>query len=551
MRKSIRWIVKAIWLFWVVAPAGAFQPVDTQTTGQPLAPPEALARLRVPEGFRVTLAAAEPDVRQPIALAYDGRGRVWVAESYSYKGADFTDETHDRLVIFDDQDGDGVFETRKVFYDRLNRLTGLTLGFGGVWVATAPTVQFIPDRDRNDVPDGAPEVVLDGWTLSAEHNSVNGLFWGPDGWLYGRHGIKSPSRPGVPGTPEAQRPTVSCAIWRYHPVWRVFDVVAEGSVNPWGFDFDDRGQMFMSSSVVDHLWHVVPGAKFKRWLGRETQVYPHLYDLMDPANDHSHREPDANGVFAGGHSHTAATIYLGDRWPEEYRGSLFMSNIHGRRINRDTLRVEDTPVGRAVASHAPDFLVANDPWFRAVSFDYGPDGDVVMSDWSDFGECHDRDGVHRSSGRLYKITYGKPLKITVDVDAASSAQLVAWQFHRNDWYVRQARRVLQERASQGEDMAEVHRQLLAEFEATRPVERRLRSLWALYVTQGAHGGSKVCWTIRSLIFGIGRFVFLLIEGRCRESRPADWWRVRKRRPRGGSDWLSLPRCQLLAMSDGL
>lgn len=97
-------------------------------------------------------------------------------------------------------------------------------------------------------------------------------------------------------------------------------------------------------------------------------------------------------------------IYLGGKWPKEFRNTIFMCNTHGRRINRDRL-IRDGNGYRG--THASDFLLANDPWFRGVEMKYGPDGDVYLSDWSDLGECHDRDGVHRSSGRIYKITYAQ------------------------------------------------------------------------------------------------------------------------------------------------
>jgi hypothetical protein len=135
--------------------ADDFSPVNTQAEGEhPLPPAEAVKRLRVPDGFKVTLAAAESDVRQPIAMAFDDRGRLWVAESYSYNGSKFTDETHDRILIFEDSTGDGVLDRRKVFCDGLTHLTGLQLGFGGVWITAPPNLSFIPARDADDVPDG-------------------------------------------------------------------------------------------------------------------------------------------------------------------------------------------------------------------------------------------------------------------------------------------------------------------------------------------------------------------------------------------------------------
>ena len=481
----------------------SWQPLNTQSSGQhPPSPQQSLRNLHLPEGFQVTLAAAEPDVRQPIAIAFDDRGRLWVAESYSYDGSDFTDERRDRIVIFDDVDGDGVFDQRKVFHDGLNRLTGLTIGFGGVWITTPPHLEFIPDRDADDRPDGEPIVHLDGWSLAAEHNSVNGLTWGPDGWLYGRHGIKQPSLVGRPGDNQKDRTPLSCCIWRYHPTQMTFEVVADGTVNPWGLDFDDQGHAFCSTSVVEHLWHVVPGARFSRRKGRDSHPNPYSYELMDSTSDHLHwgsssfakqdRVAQGNDLFGGGHSHCDAMIYLGDRWPRKYRGSVFMSNIHGRRINQDRFQRDST--GRLTATHVDDFLVSSDPWFRAVSIEYGPDGDVYVTDWSDLGECHDREGIHRTSGRIYKITWGKPRRVDVNLATETDERLVELQLHENDWFVRHARRLLQERAASGKPMRQVHQLLRDMFRTRSDVARKLRALWALHVTDGL----SVDWLIPQL-----------------------------------------------------
>ncbi len=96
-------------------------------------------------------------------------------------------------------------------------------------------------------------------------------------------------------------------------------------------------------------------------------------------------------------------IYLGDNWPDEYRNSLFTCNIHGNRVNHDLLERHGSGY---VGKHAPDFLLANDAWFRGVSLTYGPDGRVYVIDWSDTGECHENDahGAHHDSGRIYKIS---------------------------------------------------------------------------------------------------------------------------------------------------
>ena len=219
----------------------------------------------MPEGFEVTLFAGEPHVRQPIAMEFDDRGRLWVAEFYSYRN--WKPEGKDRILIFEDTDGDGRFDKRKVFWDKGNYLTGLQLGFGGVWICNAPTLAFIPDRDGDDVPDGPPEVLLDGWSTEGKHNVLNGLKWGPDGWLYGMNGITAPSKVGKPGTPDDKRIDINCGIWRYHPTRHNFEVVAHGTTNPFGMDFDEHGQAFFTNCVIGHLWHLIPGAHYKRMFG--------------------------------------------------------------------------------------------------------------------------------------------------------------------------------------------------------------------------------------------------------------------------------------------
>jgi putative membrane-bound dehydrogenase-like protein len=494
--RFIRWLV--VGLAMIVVPGSNvdgqdFVPANTQADGEgPLPPAQAIKRLRVADGFRITLAAAEPDVRQPIAITFDDRGRLWVAESYSYDGSTFTDEQQDRILIFEDTTGDGVLDRRKVFCDGLTHLTGLEIGFGGVWITAPPHLSFIPDRNQDDVPDGDVVKHLDGWSLKAEHNSVNGLTWGPDGWMYGRHGIKQTSRVGRPGDTPESRVELSCSIWRYHPTRHEFEVVADGTINPWGLDFDDHGQGFLTTSVVEHLWHLVPGAHYERWKDRGVHFDPYVYEAMSATSDHLHwafgswdkagRMARGNQDHGGGHSHCDAMIYLGDRWPAAYRGTLLTSNIHGRRVNRDRL-VRRNGVYRG--EHADDFLVADDPWFRAVSMEYGPDGDIYLTDWSDNGECHDRDGVHRTSGRIYKVTWGDPRLVKVDLRMTSNEQLVKYQLHANDWYVRHARRILQERSIAGQSLTKAHAELRSLFDRLPDVTRKLRCLWALYVSGGA------------------------------------------------------------------
>ncbi len=174
-------------------------------------------------------------------------------------------------------------------------------------------------------------------------------------------------------------------------------------------------------------------------------------------------------------------VYLGDNWPARYRNTVFMHNIHGRRINNDILRRAGSGY---TASHGADVLRSRDPWYMGVTLQYGPDGAVYSSDWSDTGECHSVKNTRRETGRIYKIAYGKPDTRAVDLSKLSDQQLVKLQLHANDWHVRHARRLLHERTAAGKDMAAVRRQLFRMFAEHAEVPRKLRALWALQVTGG-------------------------------------------------------------------
>ncbi len=209
-----------------------------------LPPEKAAAAMTVPEGFVVKLFAGEPDVRQPIAFCLDDRGRLWVAEAYSYPVRRPDKEAKDRILIFEDTDGDGKFDKRTVFMEGLNLVSGLEIGFGGVWIGAAPYLMFVPIKPGEDKPAGKPRILLDGWHYEDTHETLNAFCWGPDGWLYGCHGVFTHSRVGKPGTPDKDRVPLNAGVWRYHPTKHVFEVFAHGTSNPWGLDFDVHGQAF-------------------------------------------------------------------------------------------------------------------------------------------------------------------------------------------------------------------------------------------------------------------------------------------------------------------
>ncbi len=444
-----------------LAPSPAFPtPHDTEpaSSGLPLSPEEAAKGFQVPPGFHVSVFAAEPDVRNPIAMAWDGRGRLWVAENYTYadrsKVYDFS--LRDRVLIFEDRDNDGKFDERKVFTDDVQLLTSVEVGRGGVWLMTPPQLIFIPDKDRDDHPDSEPVVMLDGFTPSRDnyHTFANGIKWGPDGWLYGRCGASSPGRIGVPGTPDAERVPLNGGIWRFHPTHKTFEVLCHGTTNPWGHDWNANGDGFFVNTVNGHLWQIIPGAHYKRPHSEDPN--PYVYEMIDTHADHYHwdtgkdwtdsRNPvGKHDELGGGHAHSGCLIYQGGNWPRKYDGMLLTLNLHGRRVNVDWLEEEGTGY---VAGHDPDILKSADPWFRGIDLSSGPDGSVFILDWSDTGECHDTTGVHRSSGRIYKVSYGTPKRLPLeDVHSLSNLELIELHSHNSNgviksWFARQARQEL-------------------------------------------------------------------------------------------------------------
>lgn len=477
-------IVPLVGLTVVLYGLGQSQSQETSVDA-PLPPEEAAATMVVPEGFRVTLFAGEPDVRQPVGFCIDDRGRLWVAEAFNYPK--HGTGPGDRILIFEDSDGDGRFDKKTVFTDQLNYVSGIEVGFGGAWVMSPPFFYFIPDRDGDDKPDGPAELLLDGFGNHAnEHNIANGFSWGPDGWLYGTHGRTNWSMIGKPGTPEAERIRFDGGVWRYHPVRKVWEPFADGTTNPWGIDWDDYGEGFVCNCVDPHLFHVIQGAHYEPWRNRQSSEF--AYERIPSIADHLHWDggpniraglgTDAVNDMGGGHAHCGTMVYLGDNWPDKYRNTVFMNNIHGKRINNDILRRSGSGY---VATHGRDLMRAKDKWYMGVTLRYGPDGGAFASDWSDTGECHSRVNTQKATGRIFKITYGQPAHANVDLAKLSDVELAKLQLHKNDWYVQHARRLLQERAAAGKDLTEVRRILQNMFREQTDVTRQLRALWALLV----------------------------------------------------------------------
>ena len=436
-----------------------------------LTPPKAIEKMTFPDGFSVNTFAAEPDVIQPFAFCFDARGRIWVAENLNYKSRrsdTFKQGPKGRIIILEDTDGDGVFNTRKVFKEEIFFPSGLSVGFGGVWVGSPPNLLFIPDRNGDDVPDGEPEIVLDGWGRHDRHETLNSFLWGPDGWLYGCHGVFTHSKVGKPGAPAHERTPINAGVWRYHPVKKKFEVFAWGTSNPWGMDFDNHGQMFLTACVIPHLWHIIQGGRYHRQGGRHFN--PNVFDDIKTIADHRHKS-----------AHGGARFYLADAFPEKYRDRLFMCNIHQHAMLTDILERRGSGF---TASHGDDFLNSNDQQWLGFNLEIGPEGAVYVIDWHDADICG-RKVHHPETGRVFRIAYeGTKNQVNINLAALGDSELVNLQLHDNDWYVRHARRLLHERAASKKLDETTHAKLIDILNNRKEVPKKLRALWCLHVTGG-------------------------------------------------------------------
>ena len=424
----------------------------------------AAAAMKVPEGFSVEPIVGEPDVVQPIAYTLDDRGRLWVVENTNYPNC--PGEAKDRVLVLESTNNDGKFDKKTVFWDKATFTSGLAVGFGGVWLGSPPNLLFIPDRNGDAVPDGAPQIVLDGWGNQDTHETFNDFIWGPDGWLYGTQGIFTESHVGKPGSTPAERVSINAGVWRYHPTKKLFERWAEGVSNQWGLDWNDQGEAFFAACVISHMWHGIQGAHYERQAGKHDN--PHLYgDIQTIAWGRYEK-----AAYCGG------MIYLGGAFPEEWRNRIFFHDIHMNKMRCEEL-VRDGSGYRSVRK--PELLSTTDAWFRGLSPQYGPDGGVFLNDWYDKVPCHQqKEFTDRSNGRIYKIVNKAVQPVKVDLEKASDSELVQMQLHQNDWYVRHARRLLQERGANSQTTEALEKVLLENPDDTR----QLRALWTLHV-QGA------------------------------------------------------------------
>ncbi len=375
-------------------------------SGQPyLKPQETVDKFKVPPEFEVKLFAGEPDCVNPIAFTIDEKGRVWVVECFEYPSRTPKGKApRDRIIILEDTDGDGVCDKRTIFAEgkdfpvpeerqkaglgAFDMASGIEVGHGGVYVGAPPYLWYIENKDGKR---GKFEVLLKGFGSQDTHETLNTFQWGPDGWLYGLHGVFTQSNVKPLDGPETR---MNAAVWRFHPKTKKFEIFAEGTSNPWGMDWRNTdGQFILACCVIPHLYHMVPGGIYRRQAG--ASYNPYAYGEIKEICDHTfHKE--------SGWAHAGLISLDVPHMPERFRNSVIFGSIHGCSLKQNILKPNGSTY---TASRGDDFLQSGDKNFRPINLKWGPNGDIYLIDWHDQMPCHQAkaDEWDYERGRVYRI----------------------------------------------------------------------------------------------------------------------------------------------------
>ena len=319
---------------------------------------------------------------------------------------------NDRILILEDTNGDGRLDSRKVFIENLNLVSGIEVGFGGVWVGAAPYLLFIPDRGGDGRPAGpaagaARRLGIPGHARDAQHVHVGARR------LALRHARRvhalerRQAGRARRGAPAAQRRRSGGSI-RPGTCSRCSP---KGTSNPWGLDFNDYGHAFTTACVIEHLYHVIQGARYKRQAGQHFN--PYTYDDIKTIADHVHwvgTQGAARRQQPLRRGRRRACARRRDDLPgrRQLARGVPRHDLHEQhpRARTNTDRLQRKGSGYA-ATHGPDFLKANDSWSQMINFRYGPDGSVYVIDWYDKNQCHSTNpDVHEKTlGRIFKISH--------------------------------------------------------------------------------------------------------------------------------------------------
>ncbi|QDV88758.1 PVC-type heme-binding CxxCH protein [Stieleria magnilauensis] len=384
----------------------------------------------VAEGLEVSLWAENPMLNKPIHMNFDPQGRLWVASSEAYPMIEVGQAMPDKILVLEDSDHDGKADKSTVFADGLLIPTGVAPGDGGVYVAQSTDLLFLEDTDGDGKADRR-ERVLSGFGTEDTHHNLHTLLFGPDGRLYMNQSVYTRTDA---ETPYGVVRLKAGGGFRFDTQNRRMDVFFRGLWNPWGHQFDPRGNSFMTDGAgFAGIAYVFPGATFNPTPGARRQL-----DLISPGN---------YPKFCGGE------IVQGESFPEDWQGSFVTCDFRANRVTRFSL--SETDAGFVTTQQA-DLIRTSASTFRPIDIKQGPDGALYIADWSNpiinHGEVDFRDPRRdRWHGRIWRVTAkGRPLRQPVDLTGQSIESLITNLYSGDRYLADQSRRVLIER---GDDTA--------------------------------------------------------------------------------------------------
>ena len=412
-------------------------------------PADELAAFHVKDGFAINLFASEDvGVIKPIQSRFDARGRLWVIGSAVYPQLEPGQVPNDKVVVLEDSDGDGRADRSTVFADGLFIPTGIELVKDGCYVGNSTELLLLRDTDGDGRADRR-EVVLRGFGTGDNHQNLNSFQWGPGGELWFSQGLHSHSRV---ETPWGVEKLDAAGLWRFRPrQWRLDPFFGSELAphNPWGFVFDDWGQMFVLAGNGHGIFYPLP-----------TLFRDHRIVQLDQIwKDYRGRK------LCGG------DIVGTEHMPEAMQGTLVTGGFMNNAVYH--LRIAEDGSGFGV-SDLPPLVTSSDTRFRPVDVKMGPDGAIYVTDWFNPIIGHyqasfrhpDRDKVH---GRIWRITAkGRPLVKQPDIVSMSVPQLLEQLKTTDRWARLHARRRLAE-----EETSAVREALTKWLAALAPTDPRL------------------------------------------------------------------------------